>query len=194
MFRKSPAVAICFGLGICLDLGLWPGTAIGQVTPGQVAPPAVPTPSQSATVARAPKPSKPPQPATAPKTVAKRPKPAIVAVPIPTSNPAIGSGVTAVAAILYQPRGAGGVWTTGVGAIYTSTKSYGFGILQKAAFAEDRFRLTAGAGYGDFNLRFYGSGAPAQDKQIHQYQSVRGLRPARGSDAGGPAHLYRSPL
>jgi outer membrane protein assembly factor BamA len=128
---------------------------------------------------------------------AKRlPKPAFVGVPIPESSPAIGSGVTVVAAALYEPSGAGNVWTSGVGGIYTSTKSYGFGALQKAYFDHDRYRLTLGAGYGDFNLRFYGVGSlTSQDKYITINQSgalaaVEGLVRVAPHTYVGPVYAF----
>ena len=152
---------------------------------------AVPASPESAPVANArklPKHRKPPEPAKS----AKRPKPAIVAVPIPISNPAVGSGVVAVAAVLYQPPGAGDVWTTGIAAIYTSTKSYGFGLLQKSSFVEDRFRLTAGAGYGNFNLRFYGIGAAAQNNRFIKINQSGAFGLAEGLMRVAP-HTYFGP-
>ena len=123
--------------------------------------------------------AKPKSPTDSAKTAASptpaRPKPSFVGVPIPLSNPAVGSGVTLVGMALYKPRGSGAVWTSGVGGLYTSTKSYAIGVLQKSSFAGDRFRLTAAAGYGAFNLRFYGVGALAQANryiEINQRGSV----------------------
>jgi outer membrane protein assembly factor BamA len=157
MLPKTSAAAFCFG--VALSHGAWATDAPPAGDDAPVA--AAPAPPAHA-AAKPRKPRKPPKGAEPAKSM----KPAIVAVPIPISNPAVGSGATAVAAVLYEPPGAGDVWTTGVGAVYTSTKSYGFGFLQKSAFAEDRFRLTAGAAYADFNLRFYGIGSGAQDNRF----------------------------
>jgi outer membrane protein assembly factor BamA len=161
VLRTSAAAALCLGLLVAQGAS----AADSPPSGADVVTGAVPAPPESASAANArrhPKQRKPSEPAKP----AKRPKPAIVAVPIPLSNPAVGSGATAVAAVLYQPPGAGDVWTTGVGAVYTSTKSYGFGFLQKSDFAQDRFRLTAGAAYGNFNLRFYGIGSTAASNQF----------------------------
>jgi hypothetical protein len=159
--RTSAAAALC--LGLVVSQAAWaadspPGGA--DAVSG-----AVPASPESTPVASARKPAKQRKPSEPAKS-AKRPKPAIVAVPIPISNPAVGSGAVAVAAVLYQPPGAGDVWTTGIAGIYTSTKSYGFGFLQKSSFMQDRFRLTAGVAYGNFNLRFYGIGAAAQNNKF----------------------------
>jgi Omp85 superfamily domain len=92
----------------------------------------------------------------------------IVAVPIPLSDPALGSGVAPVGMFLYTPPGSDGPWTTGVGGLFTSTKSYALGFLQKARLNGDQFRLTAFAGYGSFNLKFFGVGGElaSQDRSI----------------------------
>jgi hypothetical protein len=85
-------------------------------------------------------------------------KPTFVVAPIPQSNPALGNGLAIAAVALYEPKGSGGVWTTGGGGLYTDTESWGVAIFQKAHIHEDRFRATAAAGYGDANLQFYGIG------------------------------------
>src|SRR6185312_6599688 len=81
-----------------------------------------------------------------------------VGVPIPLSDPALGSGVAPILMMLYTPKGGGGPWTTGVGGLYTSTRSKALGVFQRAHFDDDRYRITVFAGYGDFNLKFYGVG------------------------------------
>ncbi len=91
-------------------------------------------------------------------------KPTFVVMPIPQSNPALGNGLALGAIALYQPRGSGGVWTTGAGGLYTDTDSWAAAVFQKAHFADDRFRLTAAAGYGDMNLNFYGVGPDAGER------------------------------
>jgi hypothetical protein len=96
----------------------------------------------------------------APAQPPKSGKPQIVAVPIPMSDPALGSGLTVVAAPLYEPKGSGGVWTTGVGGLYTSNGSYGVFLGQKAHFKEDLYRVSVAAAYANFNLKFYGLGGP----------------------------------
>jgi hypothetical protein len=83
----------------------------------------------------------------------------LVVAPIPQSNPTLGSGLAVVGALIYQPKGAPRPWTTGIGGLYMSSKSWGIGVLQRANFAGDRFRVAATLAYGDFNIDFYGVGS-----------------------------------
>lgn len=88
-------------------------------------------------------------------------KPTFVVMPIPQANPALGNGLALAALALYQPRGSGGVWTTGAGGLYTDTESWAAAVFQKAHFAQDKLRVTAAGGYADMNLDFYGIGGGA---------------------------------
>lgn len=88
-------------------------------------------------------------------------KPSFVAMPIPMSNPAIGSGLGVAALAIYQPGGSARPWTSGVGGLYTDTKSWGVAAFQKAYLGGDKYRITAGVGTGVFNVDFYGIGADA---------------------------------
>lgn len=90
----------------------------------------------------------------------------IVFMPIPVSNPSIGSGLALAAMALYRPGGAETPWTTGIGVLYTDSKSWAAGAFQKANFADDRFRLSGAAGTGDFHLDFYGIGADAGSRDV----------------------------
>jgi outer membrane protein assembly factor BamA len=84
-----------------------------------------------------------------------------VAMPIPLSNPAIGSGLGVAALAIYKPGGSERPWTTGAGGLYTDTKSWGVAVFQKAYLGGDKYRVTAGVGTGVFNVDFYGIGADA---------------------------------
>lgn len=92
----------------------------------------------------------------------------IVAMPIPVSNPAIGNGLGVAAVAIYSPGHSPEPWITGAGGLYTDSKSWAAAVFQKAHLNDDRIRVTAGAGGGDFNLDFYGvgSGAGARDRSI----------------------------
>ena len=92
----------------------------------------------------------------------------IVAMPIPISNPAIGNGLGIAAMAIYTPRGSPQPWITGAGGLYTDSKSWAAAVFQKAHLNDDRIRVTAGAGGGEFKLDFYGvgSGAGARDRSI----------------------------
>jgi outer membrane protein assembly factor BamA len=84
-----------------------------------------------------------------------------VALPIPLSNPAIGSGLVVAGLALYEPANAGRAWMSGAGALYTDNKSKAAAIFQKAYFDQDRYRFTGFVGAADFNLKFYGLGFAA---------------------------------
>lgn len=105
---------------------------------------------------KAEKPAKPPK------------KHNILVVPLPLSNPVLGSGVTLVAADFWNPNHSAQPWITGVGAMYTSNKSKGFGALHKMALDHDKYQVTAFAAYGDVNVKFYGIGpnAGARDASV----------------------------
>lgn len=100
-----------------------------------------------------------------------------IVMPIPMSDPHLGTGLGVVAMALYHDREEGGPWTTGVGGFYTDTESWLAGVFHKANFDNDRYRLTAGAGYGVFNVDFFGIGADAgaRDVSIGLEQDVGGL-------------------
>lgn len=85
----------------------------------------------------------------------------LVVMPIPVSNPAIGNGLAIGAMALYKVGDAERPWVTAVGGLYTDTQSWGGLFGQKAYFAGDRVRVTAGAGGGVFNTEFFGIGQSA---------------------------------
>lgn len=87
-----------------------------------------------------------------------------VILPIPQSNPTTGTGLTLPVVLFYNPDGEGRPWISGIGGLYTDTDSWAAAAFQKAYLQSDRTRITAGAGYGSFNLDFYGVGASAGDR------------------------------
>jgi outer membrane protein assembly factor BamA len=89
-----------------------------------------------------------------------------IALPIPVSNPALGSGLVLVGTMFYKPDTAAQPWVTGIGVLGTDNKSRALAAFQKADFDEGRFRLTAGIGHADLNLKFYGIGAGAGDRDV----------------------------
>jgi len=93
-------------------------------------------------------------------TVTKR-KQGFLAVPIPISDPTVGTGLGAVALYMHPQRGDDTVSktaTTGVFGMYTNTESWLVGIGHDDYWAEDRFRFTGALAYGEFNLKYYGVG------------------------------------
>lgn len=99
--------------------------------------------------------------------------PSFVVMPIPMSDPAIGTGLGFAGMALYN-EDAGGPWTTGVGGLYTDNGTWAAAVFHKAHFADDRYRLTAAAGYGNFNLDFYGIGADAGSRNVSIGLNERG--------------------
>jgi outer membrane protein assembly factor BamA len=93
-------------------------------------------------------------------------KPSFVALPIPLSDPTVGTGITLIGAALYNPNHSARPWVTGGGAMFTNNGSRAFGAAQQASFWQDRLRVIAFVGQADLNLRFYGVGAAAGDRQI----------------------------
>jgi len=85
-----------------------------------------------------------------------------LAVPIPMSNPTIGSGLQA--ALLYMhpskknsadsPNA-----TSGLGGMYTDTDSWVAGLFHDNYLFDDRLRVRGVVGTGDVNVNFYGSGS-----------------------------------
>lgn len=87
-----------------------------------------------------------------------------VAMPIPMANPAIGNGLGVAALAIYKPGGSARPWTSGMGGLYTDTRSWAVAAFQKAYLGGDKYRVTAGVGTGVFNVDFYGIGSEAGAK------------------------------
>jgi outer membrane protein assembly factor BamA len=103
-------------------------------------------------------------------------KASFVAMPIPLSNPAIGTGLGVAALAIYQPQGSVRPWTSGAGGLYTDSKSWGAVVFQKAYLGGDKYRVAAGAGTGVFNVDFFGIGSDAgsDGRSIALEQKVSG--------------------
>jgi len=80
----------------------------------------------------------------------------LVAVPIPMSNPTLGTGLMGGAAYFYpqteEQKKKQAASMTGVGGMYTNNDSWVAGIAQQSYWDEDKWRLHAVAGYSDFNF------------------------------------------
>jgi len=86
-----------------------------------------------------------------------------IAFPIPIVNPTFGNGLAAAAAYLYKLDEGSQSSATGVGGLYTDTKSWGAGIGQLANFNDDKWRIKGGLAYFDMKYDFYGVGSGAGD-------------------------------
>jgi len=84
-----------------------------------------------------------------------------VPVPIPVSNPTVGTGLQAVLLYLH-PKQAGEEnspnKTSGLIGMYTNTDSLFVGMFHDNNWYKDRLRLTGFIGFGDLNLQYYGIG------------------------------------
>ena len=84
-----------------------------------------------------------------------------VPVPIPISNPTVGTGLQAVLMYLH-PKTPGEESspnaTSGLVGLYTNTDSWFVGMFHDDSWANDRFRFSGFIGYGDLNLKYYGVG------------------------------------
>jgi hypothetical protein len=81
-----------------------------------------------------------------------------IIVPVPISDPQLGSGLGLGIAWFYSPDAGSKPWTTGIGAIKTSNGSWGVAGYQKMSLAEDSLRFEALGGVGKLNSHFYGVG------------------------------------
>jgi len=86
-------------------------------------------------------------------------KRSFVVLPIPLSNPALGSGLVLAGVSFYQPEGSPRPWISGAGVLWTDNGSRGGGVFQKAYLGGDRYRVSGFAGGANLNLNFYGIGA-----------------------------------
>jgi len=84
-----------------------------------------------------------------------------VAVPIPMSNPTIGTGLEAILMYLHPKRRGEETATnatSGLVGMYTNTDSWFVGGFHNNSWDNDRFRFTGAVGEGNLNLRYYGTG------------------------------------
>lgn len=114
----------------------------------------------------------------------------LLVVPIPQSNPTLGTGITLVGALFYNPNHSPEPWISGVGAMYTSNGSWGVAAVHKMALASDRFRITAFGGYADVNMNFYGVGPNAGDRDRSIELNERGYAVMLQGQIRIAPHLY----
>jgi len=93
-------------------------------------------------------------------------KNSLLIVPIPQSSPTLGTGLTLGAGYFYNPNGSKEPWITAVGAMATTNGSKATGVLHKMYLANDTVRITAFAGLADVNLKYYGQGPIAAERDL----------------------------
>jgi hypothetical protein len=89
-----------------------------------------------------------------------------VAMPIPVVNPTVGAGAALVGMLLYELDEESPPSSTAIGAAWTNRESWAAGIAQNTYFAADKFRFNAVAAYFDANLKFWGRGTFAGERNI----------------------------
>lgn len=114
----------------------------------------------------------------------------LLVVPIPMSNPTLGSGLTVAGVMFYNPNQSSQPWITGVGAMYTSNKSKGIAAFHSMSLAHDRFRVLALGGYADVNVNFYGIGSSAGDRDVSIKLDDRGTMALLQGQYRVAKHLY----
>lgn len=88
-------------------------------------------------------------------------KGSLLAVPIPISNPTVGSGLQAAVLYLHpskhdSPDSPNA--TSGLGGMYTNSDSWVAGIFHDNYLLDDRLRIRGALGQGDLNIDYFGSG------------------------------------
>jgi outer membrane protein assembly factor BamA len=123
----------------------------------------------------------------------------LVVAPVPILNPTFGTGLAAIGMYLYQLDEGSQPSFTAAGAVYTDTESYGFGVAQVAHFADDAWKIKAGAASFDLNLKFFGIGNILANlgisipyNQKGWAAGVRGMRRFKGNWYGGLQYWYAS--
>jgi outer membrane protein assembly factor BamA len=90
----------------------------------------------------------------------------IVVAPIPIVNPTFGVGLALGGMYLYQLDPESQPSFTAAGGAYTDSESYAFALGQAAYFNDDAWKIKAGAGVFDVNVRFYGIGRFLGDRDV----------------------------
>lgn len=93
-----------------------------------------------------------------------------VAVPIPLSDPTLGSGLVAGGGYFYpqteEQKKTQPASVTGAGGMYTNNGSYAFGAGHEAFWKNDTWRLVAAAGYGDLKLELLAPDASPRGSSV----------------------------
>lgn len=95
---------------------------------------------------------------------AKSGKPSFVAVPLPNSNPTLGTGLGAAGLLFFRPSKKDTVSpssTLALGGMYFDTGSWAVALGGKVILKEDRWRISAAFAVADLRYDLYGEGAEA---------------------------------
>lgn len=78
-----------------------------------------------------------------------------IIVPIPVSDPQLGSGIGLGVAWLYRPGDAKVPWITGAGGMSTSNGSWGAIGFHSMSLSEDSLRISVSLGKGEMNTKYF---------------------------------------
>ncbi|WP_395395569.1 BamA/TamA family outer membrane protein [Novosphingobium sp. BL-8A] len=90
----------------------------------------------------------------------------VLAIPLPITNPSLGTGIVAAAVAFYNPNGAPSPWISGGAAMKTSNGNWLIGGFHSMSLDADRYRITAAAGAGKLVIDYYGIGPDAGDRNV----------------------------
>jgi len=82
----------------------------------------------------------------------------VVVMPLPFSNPTIGTGLGAAVMYLYPVGENAPPSFTALGGLYTDTDTWGIGITQKTYLNNDKYRVNGTLVYYDAKVKFFGVG------------------------------------
>lgn len=99
-----------------------------------------------------------------------------VALPIPISNPTVGTGLALAVMALYRVGGATSPSNTAAGVFKTDNESKGGGVLQETYLGNSIWQVNGALAKADLNLDFYGIGEDQadQDAAVPISQQVEG--------------------
>jgi len=123
--------------------------------------------------------------------------PSFLVVPIPISNPTIGSGLGLATAMFFKSDKDSKSSFFGTGAFFTSNGSWGAAMLGDVAFDEDRYHTRGTTGYANVKYDFYGTQATNAGSPRHVslnqsgalFQALFEGRVARDFYVGGQLRL-----
>lgn len=117
----------------------------------------------------------------------------LLIVPIPQSNPTLGSGITLVASLFYNPNKSPEPWITGVGLMRTSNKSWAIGLAHKMSLSDDRFRIVGFGGYANVDVSFFGIGPNAGDRDLSIELNEKGFAALVQGQVQVARHVFIGP-
>jgi len=113
----------------------------------------------------------------------------LVFAPVPMVNPTLGAGLIGVGMYMHPEEDFGNTEKSednatrqsisGAAAMLSTNKSWMTGVFHKGFYANDRFRGTAYLAYGEFNLKYYGTGDDSflRDRPLKYSANITAFQP-----------------